>query len=92
MKKIGLLKAMYLCHKADKMTDEQRMEMQQLRLQELVSYAREYSPYYAKLYENVGENAPLSELPITNKLDMMEHFDCWMTDRSITKERVEHFT
>lgn len=91
MKQISLVKAMLLTKKADKMTKEARKELQQKRLQDLIAYARNNSPYYAELYKGVGENPSLIDLPTTNKIDMMEHFDRWMTDRSITREKVDAF-
>ncbi len=81
MKTIGLLKAMALTYKADKMTDCERTKLQQKRLRELIAYAKNNSPYFARLYQDVDENTPLSELPPTNKIALMEHFDEWMTDR-----------
>lgn len=91
MKQIGLLKAMELTKKADNMTDDERYGLQQRRLRELVAYVKENSPYFSKLYEGTDETTPLSALPVTNKKEMMEHFDEWLTDRSITREQVEYF-
>ena len=91
MKQISLLKAMYLIHKAEKMSTPKRMKLQQRRLQDLVSYVKENSPYYAELYKEVGEAFSLTDLPVTNKVVLMEHFDSWMTDRSITRKKVDSF-
>lgn len=91
MKQIGLLQAMALTKKADSMTPEQRNALQQKRLRELVKYAKANSPYYAEAYKDVDENAPLTSLPVTNKATMMANFDRWMTDRSITREKVDTF-
>lgn len=91
MKKIGLLKAMMLTKKADKMTEEERLDLQQRRLRELIVYVKKHSPYFSELYKGFDEKIPLSSLPITNKIEMMTHFDDWMTDRSITKEKVDKF-
>lgn len=91
MKTIGLLKTIALTRKADKMTDKERYLLQQKRLKELVFYAKTNSPYFAKLYQGVDENAPLSSLPTTNKAEMMAHFDEWLTDRSISKDKVDQF-
>lgn len=88
MKTIGLLKTIALTRKADKMTDKERYLLQQKRLKELVFYAKTNSPYFAKLYQGVDENASLSSLPTTNKAEMMAHFDEWLTDRSISKDKV----
>lgn len=91
MKKIGLLKAIGLTYKSDRMTDKERYLLQQKRLKELISYAKSNSPYFAKLYQNVDENAPLSSLPATDKIEMMTFFDEWLTDRSISKDKVDRF-
>ena len=91
MKNLSLVKAMALTAKADRSSDEKRLDLQQKRLKELISYAKKNSPYFAKLYENVNENTPLSSLPVITKKDMMDHFDSYLTDPSITKAKVEHF-
>lgn len=91
MKQIGLIQAMALTKKADSMTPEQRNALQQKRLRELVKYAKANSPYYAEAYKDVDENTPLTSLPVTNKATMMANFDRWMTDRSITREKVDAF-
>lgn len=91
MKQISLLKAMYLIHKADQMPEQKRIQLQQRRLQDLLAYAKVNSPYYAKLYQGIEETESLTNLPVTNKVDMMNYFDQWMTDRSITREKVDRF-
>lgn len=91
MKTIGLLKAIAITHKADKMKKEDRYALQQRRLKELVAYAKANSPYYSMLYQGIDESSPLSSLPVTSKSDLMAHFDDWLTDRSITRNMVERF-
>ncbi len=91
MKKVGLIKALSLVRAADRMDDKERTMLQQQRLKDLVSYVKSRSPYFAMLYQEVDENTPLSALPVTNKAAMMSHFDAWMTDRGITRAKVEQF-
>lgn len=91
MKKIGLLRALALTRKADKMDERKRLVLQQRRLQELIAYVKEKSPYFAELYQDIDESCHLSELPVTSKADMSKHFDEWFTDRSITRKMVEDF-
>lgn len=91
MKKISLIKAMALTRRADRMTIEERSALQQSRLRELVTYVKENSPYFAEAYKNLDAGTPLSELPVTSKAEMMAHFDSWLTDRSITKEKIDRF-
>lgn len=91
MKSIGLFKAMALTWKADKMTADERTALQQKRLYELILYAKENSPYFSKLYEGINLAAPLSSFPVTNKKEMMAHFDEWLTDNNVSRKQVEYF-
>ncbi len=91
MKRIGLLKAIYLTSRYPRLSMEQRQALKQERLRRLVSYVRKHSPYFERLYRDIPENAPLSELPPTNKITLMEHFDEWLTDRVVTLDTVQRF-
>jgi phenylacetate-CoA ligase len=67
-------------------------ERQQKRLQELVSYARTHSRYYAQVYQDVPEQViALTQLPAVTKAEMMSHFDDWVTDPAITRQDVDAF-
>lgn len=63
----------------------------QRRLKKLVRYAKANSPFYAKLYETVGEDFALADLPPVNKQLMHRHFDAWHTERGISFEDVKAF-
>ncbi len=91
MRKIGLIQALRTVHKAEKMTVEERTMLQQKRLNELVMYARNNSPYFEKLYHNISEQFTLSDLPVTKKVEMLDAFDDWVTDRTISFVKVNHF-
>lgn len=91
MKQLGLLKAMYLTKRADRLTKPQRQVLQEKRLQELLRYVRKNSPYFAEKYRDIPTDAPLSAYPPSNKQDMMANFDRWMTDSNITLEKVHKF-
>ena len=88
---IGLLKGVFLCSRYQKMDQAARLAIQQQRLRALVNFARENSPYYAELYQNVPENWSFSDLPPVNKRDLMEHFDEWVTDQSIKLTDIQAF-
>ena len=47
MKTIEMNEAARLVAEGDKLSHEERLELQQQRLRELVAYAREHSPYLA---------------------------------------------
>lgn len=83
MKTIEIGEARHLVAEGDKMSLTDRKELQQQRLQELVAYAREHSPWLSKLYADLPTDFTLTDLPVVQKQDMLEHFDNYVTDRSI---------
>lgn len=67
-------------------------DRQHERLQELVSYARTKSRYYAQVYRDVPEQVTdVTQLPVVTKAELMSHFDEWVTDPAITKHDAEAF-
>ncbi len=91
MKKIGMFKAMILCLKYKKMSGAQKEGIRRERLESIVSYVKQNSPYYKKLYKNVADKFELSDLPPTNKKELMAHFDEWSTDHSIRLSDINDF-
>ena len=91
MNRTGIFKAMKLCRDYAKMDASQRQALQTQRLQEIVRYARENSPYYQKLYRDVPESFQLSDLPATDKRTLMDNWNDWVCDRDLTLEDVERF-
>jgi pimeloyl-ACP methyl ester carboxylesterase/phenylacetate-coenzyme A ligase PaaK-like adenylate-forming protein len=65
---------------------------QHSRLADLVAYARANSPYYRELYRKLPEQVDgPTLLPVTDKSKLMARFDDWVTDREVTREKVETF-
>lgn len=91
MKQIGLLKGIMLCLNYQKLDSSQRKAIQTARLQEIVAWAKENSPLYKELYQNIGEQFSLTDLPPVNKVQLMEHFNKWPTDSMIKLEDIEKF-
>ncbi len=91
MKRTGIFKAMKLCRDYGKMNAEQRQALQTRRLQEIVRHARENSPYYKKLYQDVPDDFQLTDLPATDKRTLMDNWDDWVCDSDLTLENVEKF-
>lgn len=71
--------------------EEERKALQRERLKEIVEWARENSPYYAGLYQNLSEDFKLEDLPMVNKRELMENWNDWITDGNLTLEEVEKF-
>lgn len=62
------------------------------RLQELVDFAREHSPYLAARYRDMPAHvAGIEQLPVSTKAEMMANFDEWVTDPRVTRAQVEAF-
>lgn len=89
---MGLLGMMMKTQSGGKLSGEKLKETQLKLLRKLVSYARENSPYYGKLYEGIGDDFRLCDLPPTSKPEIMANFDSVLTDRSITMRRIDKFT
>lgn len=68
------------------------LEQQRGRLADLVSFARENSPYYRELYRGLaGRVEDTRQLPVTNKSELMPRFDEWVTDPAVTIARARAF-
>lgn len=91
MKNISLMKAIRLCRQYEKLPQEQREKLRAQRLRELVRYARSNSPYYAKRYAVLRKDVSLDDLPPVTKPELMENWDAWVTDRSVTLGEVQEF-
>ena len=91
MKSIGMLRAWILCLRYPKLNSAQREALRTRRLRALVKVARARSPLYAQLYRDVAEDFTLGDLPPVRKLELMEHWDDWVTDRAAKLADVQTF-
>ena len=67
-------------------------KVQSERLQRLVTYARQHSPYFRDLYVDVPATiTDISQLPTTEKPDLMEHFNDWVTDPELKRAELQDF-
>lgn len=89
---MGLIGTMIETHMGGRKSSENIRKLQGKKLKKLVNYARKNSPYFKELYKNVDDDFKLEDLPPTNKVDMMANFDAYITDRSITMDRIEDYT
>ena len=89
---MGLIGTMIETHMSGRKSSENIRKLQGKKLKKLVNYARKNSPYFKELYKNVGDDFKLEDLPPTNKVAMMANFDAYITDRSITMDRIEDYT
>ena len=89
---MGLLRRMMQTYRGGKASGEKLAALQQRRLEKLVLFARQNSPFYAELYAGVGESFRLEDLPIVSKPRMMADLDSVLTDRAVTARRIRKFT
>jgi phenylacetate-coenzyme A ligase PaaK-like adenylate-forming protein len=70
----------------------QTLQEQEQRLRALLIHAVRLSPFYARKYRglDVGRCA-LTDLPPTNKKEIMEHLDEVLTDRRLSRHELERF-
>lgn len=91
MERISILEAVRSCAKYSRMSITERTELQRERLNRIVRFAKLNSPYYSALYQNIGENFSLSDLPTVKKAELMVHWNDWVTDRNINLSDIQHF-
>ena len=84
--------AMISTWRGGRLSGEKLAACQRRKLEKLVRFARENSPYYQELFSGIGPDFCLSDLPATSKPDMMAHFDRVVTDRHVTMRRIEEYT
>ena len=71
----------------ERWTRPQLLAYQNAALQQLREYAYAHSPFYQRFHHGLFDH-PLQDLPVLNKATLMEHFDDFVTDRSIHLDAV----
>lgn len=94
---VRLLHQLYRLKRNTSRTGKQIKQLQKKKLEKLLLYAYDHSPYYRKAFEAEGifrENirtTSLSRFPKLDKERFMEHFDALVTDRSLKQENLLKF-
>ncbi len=85
----GMIRLAWDSRRALRADRVERVRRQRARLAALVAHARANSPYYRRLYENLSDSVEdVAQLPVTDKKQLMDHFDEAVTDREVTRDRV----
>ena len=62
------------------------------RIADLLRHARAHAPFYRDAWRSLpARDLSLGTLPVVTKRALMERFDDWVTDRSVTRRGVEAF-
>ncbi len=72
-------------------TDIILTKKQNKQLKKLVKYVKEKSPRLAKLYQGIGDDFTLRDLPITTKEMIMKDYDNWITTSDFTLKDLKAF-
>ena len=92
-----LLWNLYQQKRNTRKTKQQIELLQKRKLDKMLCYAYEHSPYYRKVFKTAEITAdnitktPLCNFPTLNKELLMEHFDDLVTDRSLKQEELLRF-
>ena len=89
---MSLIRAMIKTYKANNLKRKDIEKLQEKRLKKLVEYAKANSPYFKELYAQIGKEFKLQDLPATNKIEMMKHFDNYITDSNVNMQKIEEYT
>ena len=65
------------------MTPKERDQIKRQRFYAMVSFARKHNPLYAKLYENLGVNFFMRDVPYVERDFLLSNKDIWQSDEVI---------
>ena len=88
---MSLVRAMIKTRRGNSYSRDKLVAVQQYRLKKLVRFAKKNSPFYGSLYQNIGEDFCLADLPPVSKPELMANFDRVVTDRCVTMSGVDEF-
>lgn len=81
----------------NRMSRKQLMGLQRKRLREIVQFAYENCPFYTNLYTKHGikkehiDTIHVNDLPIVNKVKLMEHFENVVTDKRLKYKDLQKY-
>lgn len=91
MDKIGFFEACELGKEYRKMLPKDRVQLRKKRFYDLVMYAKNNSPLYSELYEDIPVNFTMRDIPTISKDTLISRFDEWFTDSSVSREGIEKY-
>ena len=65
--------------------------LQHERLQELMGFVRERSPYLKEKYRSLPAKPDLTEIPVSLRSELVAKFDEWVTDPEVHEKAVKAF-
>ena len=83
MEETDLKESINLVKKYNKMTPKERDQIKRQRFYAMVTFARKHNPLYAKLYENLGVNFFMRDVPYVERDFLLSNKDIWQSDEVI---------
>jgi phenylacetate-CoA ligase len=84
--------AMRCAQEGERLAPDAFAALQERKLRDLLRWAVERSPFYARLYQGLDvARAPLTDLPPIAKEQVQRHFDDVVTDRRLRLDEVRRF-
>jgi phenylacetate-coenzyme A ligase PaaK-like adenylate-forming protein len=72
--------------------EEKLRQVQMQRLNQIIAFARQYSPFYAEKYRALPETiTDIEAIPHLTKAEILENYDQLSTDPAVTQAGVEEF-
>ena len=91
MDKIGFFEACELGKEYKKMLPKDRVQLRKKRFYDLVMYAKNNSPLYGELYEDIPVNFTIRDIPTISKDTLIARFDEWFTDSEVNREGIDEY-
>ncbi len=92
MTNISMEEAVRLCKEGEKLLSEEKKAVVHKRLKALVSYSKNHSAYFRRLYSDIDvDNFSLEDLPPVTKSELMKCYEDWVTDSDITYNNVVEY-
>lgn len=89
---MSLISTMITTYKSNNLSEKEIKKLQDKKLKKLVNYAKNNSNYFKKIYKDISDSFQLEDLPVTNKIELMNNFNDWLTDNNVNLNKIEEFT
>ena len=83
MEEISIKEGISLIKKYNKMTPKERDQIRRQRFYAMVTFARQHNPLYAKLYENLGVNFFMRDVPYVDREYLLANKELWLSDETV---------
>lgn len=83
MEEMSLKEGISLVKRYNKMTPKERDQIKRQRFYAMVTFARKHNPLYAKLYQNLGVNFFMRDVPYVERDYLIANRKNWLSDETV---------